>query len=425
VTISSMFNKSYKVAASAEPSAGDSGRLQGRRRSFVCPAVTEILCSAMSRGVVARAGTGGSPNDPRRSKRRAKTSKEKRRKMVSEDSSSPIRADGASRRRPPKKNKPVHARDESASTGTATATWEKKPALVFHDLYFGGDNQVSDALRAGLSEHCATGLRFVDRKQLVDTDAKLDQNRLQFSRKSPISRLFTPAELARALELEGLMVTAFDRRGETYTMKCRFFPAKSYCRIMGTDWRDFLNHHHLGIGKEGTLTRRVVVEVWAFRSHALPRCNDRKNEEFEPGDPHGALGLVVLHREEAAVEAPVVPAPPDEETEMEAAVAVAPESLLEHATAVVQEKEAAPAEPVVQAQQEDAPAVVAQVDEEGHAQEDAQNGGAEAHPASFGSSVMLPMAATVLSLLSRSNRIRTTCKQDDGKDDVGRTGSVA
>jgi hypothetical protein len=157
----------------------------------------------MSRGVVARAGTGGSPNnDPRRSKRLAKTSKEKW-KMVSGDSS-PSRADGASRR-PPKKNKLVHAHDESASTvpmGTATATWEKKPAaLVFHDFNFGGDNQVSDALRAGLSEHCATGLRFVDRKQLVGTDAKLDQNRLQFSRKSPISRLFTPAELARALEL--------------------------------------------------------------------------------------------------------------------------------------------------------------------------------------------------------------------------------
>jgi hypothetical protein len=167
-------------------------RLQGRR-PFVCPAVTEILC---------RRRRHSPNNDPRRSKRLAKTSKEKR-KMVSGDSS-PSRADGASRR-PPKKNKLVHAHDESASTvpmGTATATWEKKPAaLVFHDFNFGGDNQVSDALRAGLSEHCATGLRFVDRKQLVGTDAKLDQNRLQFSRKSPISRLFTPAELARALEL--------------------------------------------------------------------------------------------------------------------------------------------------------------------------------------------------------------------------------
>jgi hypothetical protein len=140
--------------------------------------------------------------------------------------------------------------------------------------------------------------------------------------------------------------------------------------------------------------------------------------EFESGDPHGALGLVVLHRDEgeAAVEAPV-PAP-DEETEMEddteeeAAVAVAPASL-EQAAAVLQEKEAAPAEPV-QAQQEDAPAVVVQ------AHEDAQNGGAEAHAESFGSSVVLPMAATVLLLLSRSNRIRRTCKQDD--KDVGRTG---
>jgi hypothetical protein len=197
-----MFNKSYKrlrpprSGAQEIPAAGTpSLRVPCGDRDLVQRYVARCCRSCRRRR--------HSPNnDPRRSKRLAKTSKEKR-KMVSGDSS-PSRADGASRR-PPKKNKLVHAHDESASTvpmGTATATWEKKPAaLVFHDFNFGGDNQVSDALRAGLSEHCATGLRFVDRKQLVDTDAKLDQNRLQFSRKSPISRLFTPAELARALEL--------------------------------------------------------------------------------------------------------------------------------------------------------------------------------------------------------------------------------
>lgn len=329
--------------------------------------------------------------------------------MVSEGPS-PSRADGASLR-PPKK-KPMHdamaARKQGeprssanyhheASASTDAHHAEKKMLRAYHDdCTFRGNQLVSDALLSSLAAHGASAPWFVDSKELTDTDARPDQNRLQFSSSSPIARVLTAAEMARASigSGSGLLVMAFDRRGEMYSFKCRYFQRKCYCRLMH-EWGKFLRDHHLAVGKTDKLARRIVVEVWAFRSRALPNYKEEK-DRFDCGHPDGALGLVVLHRVED--EAAVLEAP-DEETDAE------------------EEKEEEEVEQAVTSTsvQEDAPANAAQVHGEVPSIACAKNGGAGAHATSY-ENKLLQVVGAILLVLRTSDRTR--CKHDDGDKDV-------
>ncbi|CAO2178330.1 unnamed protein product [Urochloa humidicola] len=169
-----------------------------------------------------------------------------------------------------------------------------KEEAAFHGLKF-GDNQVSDTLLARLSELGASSPWFVDAKRLQSTDARVNQNRLQLSGRGPISRAFTDAEKALLRAPAGMPVAAFDRRGREYKMTCRLWKNDKHYRFMGVGWKDFREDHRLTIPKDAHLTRRVTVELWAFRSRALLPPPEGEDEN-EIGHPDGALGMVVLLR---------------------------------------------------------------------------------------------------------------------------------
>ncbi|KAL6616042.1 hypothetical protein ACP70R_038312 [Stipagrostis hirtigluma subsp. patula] len=218
-----------------------------------------------------------------------------------------------------------HAQDdgagESASSspeGAPAAEEEEKVAAAAAACRFEfGDNRVSDALLAALAELGASAPRFVDRKQLTSTDVRVNQNRLQISRRSPIDQVFvTGAEKAGLRTHGGLPVAAFDRAGRPYALSCKFFRGKSYYRLRGTGWGSFLTNHGLGIPRDAKIKRRVMLELWAFRSRALMAGGgDDGDGGREPGHPDGALGLVVLHRDEGKLEE--LEPEPEEEAEVE------------------------------------------------------------------------------------------------------------
>ncbi|KAL6845135.1 hypothetical protein ACP4OV_024630 [Aristida adscensionis] len=201
------------------------------------------------------------------------------------------------------------------AAATAEGTKTKAAARGRFDF---GDNQVSDALLAGLAEVGATAPRFADRKELTSTDARVDQSRLQMSSKSPIAGVFTGAEMAGARAADGLAVPAFDRRGRRYVLKCKFSNGKNY-RFMGAGWTEFMKDHGLLIAAKAWMDRRVTVELWPFRSRALLPTEPDGGDKEGSGHPDGVLGLVVLHRvdgeggERRAPEA----AAADEEAEVE------------------------------------------------------------------------------------------------------------
>ena len=194
---------------------------------------------------------------------------------------------------------------------------DREAAPACHDFKF-GDNQVSDALLARLSELGASAPRLVDTKRLQSTDARVNQNRLELPGRSPISRAFTDAEKARLRTPGGMPVTALDRHGRQYEMTCKLWKGDKHYRFMGQGWGSFRDAHHVTIPKGASLTRRVAVELWAFRSRALlpPPPPEGKDGGEESGQhPDGALALVVLLRDDGdqeEVAAAAAPPPPAE-----------------------------------------------------------------------------------------------------------------
>ncbi|RLN25367.1 hypothetical protein C2845_PM07G22510 [Panicum miliaceum] len=239
---------------------------------------------------------------------------------------SPRRENGVSRRPPPEnlRNHGVdrssagydeapgssHGKDRTGDTSPllvrapATVDAEKAAAVACHDDFKFGDNQVGDALLARLSELGASAPRFVDAKRLQSTDVRVNQNRLQLPGRSPISRAFTDAEKARLRTAGGMPVTALDRRGREYEMTCKLWKGDKHYRFTGQGWRNFREAHHLTIPKGARLTRRVDVELWAFRSRAPPPPPPEGEDGGEEAGQHpdGALALVVLLRDDGELQ---------------------------------------------------------------------------------------------------------------------------
>nr|CAB3474205.1 unnamed protein product [Digitaria exilis] len=181
-----------------------------------------------------------------------------------------------------------------AAAAATTLDEEKKAAPACHGFKF-GDNKVSDALLSRLSELGASAPWFVDSKRLQSTDARVNQNRLQLSSRGSISsRAFTDAEKDLARTTDGIPVTAFDASGRGYGMTCKLWKNDKHYRFMGQGWKLFREAHRLTIAKDDHLTRRVTVELWAFRSRALLVKGESGEEEPGGGHPDGAIGLVVL-----------------------------------------------------------------------------------------------------------------------------------
>ncbi|CAL4947516.1 unnamed protein product [Urochloa decumbens] len=278
-----------------------------RRPNDAAPSGTGDSCNNSEPGVVDRGGSGRT--SPRR----------KGNEMLTKEQSPRRSRNGGGSRLPPAKEL-VH----NAMISERNNVIKQEEAAACHGMKF-GDNQVSDALLARLSElGVSSGPWFVDAKQLQSTDARVNQNRLQLSSRGPISqRAFTDAEKARLRSPAGMPVAALDRRGREYEMTCRLWKNDKHYRFMGRGWKEFREVHRLTIPKVAHLTRRVTVELWAFRSRALPpppppeEGEDGGVDQNEIWQPDGALGLVVLLRddddggekEEAAVAEEVVATP--------------------------------------------------------------------------------------------------------------------
>lgn len=122
---------------------------------------------------------------------------------------------------------------------------------------------------------------------------------------------------------KGLALRAYDRDGQPYDLKLRFLDSNTAYRIIGRDWKIFLENNGLlggaarpkrrktSPGEEGGESPMILscspdeegadggehqadvvnMELWAFRSRKL-------NIGETAGHPDGALGLLLLHHRE-------------------------------------------------------------------------------------------------------------------------------
>ncbi|KAK3164777.1 hypothetical protein QOZ80_1AG0024550 [Eleusine coracana subsp. coracana] len=174
--------------------------------------------------------------------------------------------------------------------------------------------------RARLAELGATRPWFVYRKRLEKSDVCPNQNRLLISCKRdslagcPVTRCFSPAEMRRVENKHaGLFVATLDRDGVGFLLTCKFLDSNSGYRFIN-DWKKLLKRNGLVLDGRGRWTRDVDIELWAFRSRALPRQPllgpdgklpaKGKDGKPVPGKvvdehfhPDGSLGLLLLHRE--------------------------------------------------------------------------------------------------------------------------------
>ncbi|KAK3161041.1 hypothetical protein QOZ80_1BG0070870 [Eleusine coracana subsp. coracana] len=156
--------------------------------------------------------------------------------------------------------------------------------------------------------------QYVISKQLRTSDVHRNQARLLFSCKSgpmaqcPLAACFTAHEARRVADKgAGLLVTALDRGGRRYDLTCKYLASNHAYRFI-TGWKAFLETNGLALVSDG-FRRDVVVELWAFRSPALPNRvvvdvgnnNEKVKVYEETGHPDGALGLVLLHYENTSV----------------------------------------------------------------------------------------------------------------------------
>jgi hypothetical protein len=180
----------------------------------------------------------------------------------------------------------------------------------------------SAPLRERLASLGATTLPwYVVEKQLKASDVHCNQARLLFSCKSsvrplsPLASCFTDAEARRVVgDKDGLLVTALDRGGRSYDLRCRYLYSNHGYRFI-TGWKPFLEANGLLLDDKdgGTFQRDVYVELWAFRSPALPNSfiyvedeetkkKNKKKVREDTGHHDGSLGVVLLHYEYNAVE---------------------------------------------------------------------------------------------------------------------------
>jgi hypothetical protein len=180
----------------------------------------------------------------------------------------------------------------------------------------------SAPLRERLASLGATTLPwYVVEKHLKASDVHRNQARLLFSCKSsgrplsPLASCFTDAEARRVVgEKDGLLLTALDRAGRSYDLTCKYLYSNHGYRFI-TGWKPFLEANGLLLDDKdgGTFQRDVYVELWAFRSPALPngfiyvedeetKKKNKKKVREDTGHPDGSLGVVLLHYEYNAVE---------------------------------------------------------------------------------------------------------------------------
>ncbi|KAL6842783.1 hypothetical protein ACP4OV_027627 [Aristida adscensionis] len=172
------------------------------------------------------------------------------------------------------------------------------------------------ALRGRLAALGATAPWFVTEKPLTASDVDSNQARLLFSCKRetlarcPLTGCFTDLEMRRVEDKgDGLLVAALDRGGRSYDLTCKYLDSNHGYRFIG-GWKKFLVDNGLVRDGHGGLRRLDArVELWAFRSPALPNAyeitttttKDKKEKKEkkkiyeETGHPDGALGLLLLH----------------------------------------------------------------------------------------------------------------------------------
>jgi hypothetical protein len=188
----------------------------------------------------------------------------------------------------------------------AAAAAEKKQPRQLEELVVG------EEVQRQLRELGATQLRFVHRKRLEKSDVCTNQNRLLVSRKREslagcaITACFTPEEWRRVEDKHvGLVVPALDREGGRHALTCKYLVSNESYRFI-TGWSELLKHNGLVLDSMGQWTRDVEVQLWAFRSRALPKQpalgpDGKKLKDGEEKDhlhPEGSLGILLLHREQ-------------------------------------------------------------------------------------------------------------------------------
>jgi hypothetical protein len=220
---------------------------------------------------------------------------------------------------------------------------------------------LGEALEQRLSELGATRPWFVYKKSLQMSDVHSNQNRLLVSCKRDtgpegcaITACFSAGELRRVKDKDvGLRVTALDRGAAPSTLVCKFLESNGGYRFI-SEWKDFLQRNGVALDSRGRWTRKVDVELWAFRSRALRRQPpldgngrlvrgkdgkvDWTLEVDDHLDPEGSLGLILLHHEHTRTRAE-----PDDDGEGSAPVARG------KAKKKPREKRVAPASPVARA----------------------------------------------------------------------------
>ncbi|CAN6358062.1 unnamed protein product [Urochloa humidicola] len=143
----------------------------------------------------------------------------------------------------------------------------------------------SAGLRAALANVGAGAPVRVYGRLMSGCDRNTHQSRLQMSCKSwratedgeyPVCAFLEAAEKAAA-HGEGLLLKAYDRRGEEYELKLRYLRCNNSYRLI-SKWGHLLRSNGLVVDKGGGCDAEpVMLELWLFRP------------------PRGAVGMVVLH----------------------------------------------------------------------------------------------------------------------------------
>jgi hypothetical protein len=213
-------------------------------------------------------------------------------------------------------NRDDGGKSSSSAAAAGRASESKEAAAV---AFFPGNPFVSDALRATLASLDASDLQSVYKKAMLGSDRRGNQNRLLISCKkkmahNPFDNVLTPEEWPLVHHQEqdgggagedkgknkrkaggkgeykgkkrkkqagsdgdeesdtgendqqqeekkkntdpGLSVQAYDRDGRVYTVQLKYLTSNRGYRIIGTDWRVFLQNNGLLVDDGGSTTRK-------------------------------------------------------------------------------------------------------------------------------------------------------------------------
>lgn len=102
---------------------------------------------------------------------------------------------------------------------------------------------------------------FVLSKKITDSDTNKQQNRLLLPRdtlkSSRFFELITDEEKARMEEKKGLNVKVLDQLKREYFMTLKYLGSNKAPRIIGSDWRRYVNNNALEEGQ--------TLDLWGFR----------------------------------------------------------------------------------------------------------------------------------------------------------------